>query len=569
MLLSILMYVLPALGVVMVVRAYWRMERDERARRAKEWDEFRRGDQRATLGDRVIGMIAWIFAIWPRLLGAAALVVIGLVLFAGSMEWERAPWRLPLAWTLVTAGLCAWAYGKNYDPANGRRRCPKCWYDYSSLGGTDTCPECGHEPRNLAELRRTRPSRGWMMATPVLLVLAYLTHMLPIVARTSWRSFVPTDVLIWGYDVLPDSLIVGPQPGSLVGRRYSSSTWFFMEERVWRMGVRAMVEGQSVAALERAAWFAPISDSGDARDRQMRNVARVVANEVEAGTATVATSDALLRIQLANARVAEPDYVRDEIDVDEAHRYGEIIAKEPTAKYAYILSVTMAYFHVDDAAVVTQVEDVVRDSSRTDEDRVAAAAHLGLLCGGSGVAVGLPEAELATYRTVAEVFAAEQLGRSTNYYARLQSYGTLTPDDNEAGRVAREAFASEDAEKIRGAIAALKENQRVGELLSPWAFHLPGLGKVASEYPALRKDALAIALHLNSSGPDFSGAILAALKSSDGEERLLAIRMMRSGTPPAEVWPILQQIRQDAAGDPLRRRELQFVEVLLEEQKGN
>lgn len=558
------MYVLPALGVVMVVRAYWRMNRDSDARRVKEWDEFRRGDERVTLGARAIRLAAWIFAIWRRLLGAGALIVVGLVLFAGSMEWERAPWRLPLAWILVTAGLCAWAYAKNYDPANGRRRCPKCWYDYSALGGTDTCPECGHEPRNLAELRRTRPSRGWMMATPVLLVLAYLTHMLPIVARTSWRSFVPTDVLVWGYDVLPDTLIVGPEPGSLVERFDFVSTWFFMEERVWRMGVRAMMEGQSVAALERAAWFAPIGDSADQANRLMRNVARVVANEVEDGTATVVTSDSLLRIQFTDLRAAEANDVRGEIDVDEAHRYGVIIAKAPTAKYAYILSATLVYFQVDDDEIFALVEAVVRDPNRTDADRIAAAAHLGLLCGGSGVAVGLPEAELAAYRTVAEVFAAEQLGRRSDYYDRIQSYMTLTPGDNEAGRVAREAFASEDAEKIRGAIAALTENRRVDVLLSPWAFHVTGLGKVASEYPALRKDALAIALHMNSSGPEFDGAILAGLKSSDGEERLIAIRMFRAArTPLDEAWPILEQIRQDAAGDPLRRRELEWVEFLL------
>lgn len=560
---SILMYLLPALGVVLIARAYWRMERDERAVRVKEWEEFRRGDDRVSAGTRLIRVVAWLFAIWRVLLLAGVMAFIGLVLATASMEWKRAPWRLPLTLILVTAGLCAWVFGKSFDPANGRRRCPKCWYDYSALGGTDKCPECGHEPRNLAELHKARPSRGWMMAAPALLVMAYLAHMVPIVARTSWRSFVPTDVLIWGYDVLPDTLIVGPEAGSLVSRHCSASTWFFMEERVWRMGVRAMMEGQSVAALERAAMFPTICETADERDRLMRNIARVVSREVEAGTATVATSDWVLRSQIGNVRLPYANGLRGELDSGEARHYAAIIVEEPTANYAYILSVTMAYFHVDNAAVFAQVEAVVRDPKRTEQDRIAAAAHLGLLSGGSGVGVGLPEPELTAYRTVAELFAAEQVGRRTDYYDRMQSYATITPEDNEAGRIAREAFTSGDVERIRGAIAALTENRRVDVLLSPWAFHVTGLGKVASEYPALRKDAMAIALHLNSSGPEFDGVILAGLKSSDGEERLLAIRMMRSGTPPAEAWPILERIVQDAAADPLRRRERELAEFLL------
>lgn len=554
------MYVLPALGVVMVVRAYWRMNRDSDARRVKEWDEFRRGDERVTLGERTIRLVAWFFAIWRRLLGAGALVVVGLVLFAGSMEWERAPWRLPLAWILVTAGLCAWAYGKNYDPANGRRRCPKCWYDYSALGGTDTCPECGHEPRNLAELRRTRPSRGWMMATPLFLVLAYLTHMLPIVARTSWRSFVPTDVLVWGYDVLPDTLIVGPEPGSLVERFDFVSTWFFLEERVWRMGVRAMVEGRSVAALERAALFGASGAIPAENDAIMRNIARVVANEVEAGTATVATSNSLLAVQKVLVLSIAPGEQRSAIESNEVHRYGVIIAKEPTAKYAYILSIALAYFNVDDERVFALVEAVVRDPNRTDADRIAAAAHLGLLCGGSGVAVGLPEAELTAYRTVAEVFAAEQLGRSTAFYEGMTSLAGPTYPENKFAMAARDAFSGQDMERMRGAIMALEESWRAPLPFFAHSSDLVGLGRVASEHPELRKSALILAAKSACRGDEYDPAVLAGLQSSDAAERVASLHiLLRRGTPLAGAAEILERLKDEVAIDPTRKAEADLI----------
>src|SRR5262245_32422096 len=55
-----------------------------------------------------------------------------------------------------------------FDPARGRRRCPKCWYDMSGAPAA-RCPECGQEIRGDRDLARTRHSRGLVLIGLVLL----------------------------------------------------------------------------------------------------------------------------------------------------------------------------------------------------------------------------------------------------------------------------------------------------------------------------------------------------------------------------------------------------------------
>ena len=41
------------------------------------------------------------------------------------------------------------------DRAQGRKRCPKCWYDMSSADSL-SCPECGNDAKREADLLNTR-----------------------------------------------------------------------------------------------------------------------------------------------------------------------------------------------------------------------------------------------------------------------------------------------------------------------------------------------------------------------------------------------------------------------------
>lgn len=145
----------------------------------------------------IVGPIACVAGV-----GLCAFVV-GAIAFDGQeFRWSMIP---PLV--LVVFAAAALVVGIRWDKANGRRRCPKCWYDYAGLGDAAACPECGHVPTSARALARTRRSRPIMLAAPVLLIAAWLAHVTPVAMRTSWRAFVPTTVLIGFFEYMPRTVL--------------------------------------------------------------------------------------------------------------------------------------------------------------------------------------------------------------------------------------------------------------------------------------------------------------------------------------------------------------------------
>lgn len=145
----------------------------------------------------IVGPIACVAGV-----GLCAFVV-GAIAFDGQeFRWSMIP---PLV--LVVFAAAALVVGIRWDRANGRRRCPKCWYDYAGLGDAAACPECGHVPTSARALARTRRSRPIMLAAPVLLIAAWLAHVTPVAIRTSWRAFVPTTVLIGFFEYMPQTVL--------------------------------------------------------------------------------------------------------------------------------------------------------------------------------------------------------------------------------------------------------------------------------------------------------------------------------------------------------------------------
>jgi hypothetical protein len=125
----------------------------------------------------------------------------------------------------VTLGAIVVAW--RADPARGRRRCPKCWYDFAGLSGLK-CPECGHEAWDESELGKTRRSVGMALVGVLLLLAAWLVTMWPSVQRKGLLGVTPTWVLIAFWEKLPDSYLYGfsgregeiPSEGPLCARLY-------------------------------------------------------------------------------------------------------------------------------------------------------------------------------------------------------------------------------------------------------------------------------------------------------------------------------------------------------------
>lgn len=129
------------------------------------------------------------------------------------------------------------------DRANGRRRCPRCWYDLAYSPGM-TCAECGYTGRTEADFQRTRRRYGQAAAAILVCVLvAGVVH--ERVNRGGWTSTLPAGILI---SILPLS---SDHQGDL------------FKELERRISNDALSEAQLARLMRRAAegdWFASPMD---------------------------------------------------------------------------------------------------------------------------------------------------------------------------------------------------------------------------------------------------------------------------------------------------------------------
>lgn len=180
--------------------------------------------------------------------------VIGVVALEGEpFRWSAVP---PIMLIIFAAG--ALAVGFRWDKARGRRRCPKCWYDYAGLSDAAACPECGRVPNSARALARTRRSRAIMLAAPVLLIAAWLTHITPIAMQTSWRAFVPTTVLIGFYEYMPRTVLSKnwrANDASLEGRLIHGDIAQWQREWLTRRSLRLLSNSSDPKTCAFALYF--------------------------------------------------------------------------------------------------------------------------------------------------------------------------------------------------------------------------------------------------------------------------------------------------------------------------
>lgn len=219
-----------------------------------------------------------------------ALVVAGFNLWRVWGRWGRlesdfawvTPWHTA-GFVLAAALLGLAARGLYGDPARGRARCPRCWYDMS--GGGHACPECGRRIASPAALLRRR--RWWRLVSIAALGLVVVVPGLmgvPRVQREGWRGLVPTTVMIAGLPWLPDTLVAddGRMRGTLRDRMGQHDMWSWQHRWVRARATTLMLRDPRSDAFRRGhaivhcrdldlARFAPvflgwlISDEADLR----------------------------------------------------------------------------------------------------------------------------------------------------------------------------------------------------------------------------------------------------------------------------------------------------------------
>lgn len=115
------------------------------------------------------------------------------------------------AGTIASLGLSGGLalVGFRFDPALGRRRCPKCWYDLSGTKGL-LCPECGHEAGSERRLYRTRRSRITIAIAVLPLLVVPVVMRVMYAWKVGWVGLVPTTVMVVAWDVLPESVVGSP-----------------------------------------------------------------------------------------------------------------------------------------------------------------------------------------------------------------------------------------------------------------------------------------------------------------------------------------------------------------------
>jgi hypothetical protein len=153
--------------------------------------------------------------------------------------------------------------------ANASRtpRCPRCRFDLSHMtvhGGEPRgkqCTECGRHVRSLRELFKSRWDRRvtWLiLLTPL---IAYMAFCADRVQKHGRMGFFPTTLMIAGFDMLPDALIMhdwtlnAPKHYSLINRKDAGDLWGWQREWLERTAAKHIQSPVSVQGMIRSLSF--------------------------------------------------------------------------------------------------------------------------------------------------------------------------------------------------------------------------------------------------------------------------------------------------------------------------
>lgn len=154
---------------------------------------------------------------------------------------------------LVLMGLSAIYVAFRFDPADGRRRCGKCWYDMSATPGL-RCTECGREARNEKALLRTRRAPGLLVITVVIFASAYALYLVPKVRERGWGAAAPTTALIIGLPWWSNEMVFFG-PSSLRERLYEDEVWKWQESLLEWRAARVVTRSEDLETIARASRF--------------------------------------------------------------------------------------------------------------------------------------------------------------------------------------------------------------------------------------------------------------------------------------------------------------------------
>lgn len=158
-----------------------------------------------------------------------------------------------LAWFLSIGAfaaivVCTAIAAKSFagDPANGRRRCPRCWHELGPTGAR--CSECGHAVANERDVTRTR-RRPWRGVAAILAILG-----IGVAARVRFLDSGP-------WSIAPTSLLLRATP-LISGAGYRSAPWELaqraqtglLDDAQLREALALAIQGDGDAPPATAAW---------------------------------------------------------------------------------------------------------------------------------------------------------------------------------------------------------------------------------------------------------------------------------------------------------------------------
>lgn len=125
--------------------------------------------------------------------------------YAADMDSGRVLWLIA-ATSIALAGLALAMWALRGEPARGRRRCPRCWYDMSGTAGLQ-CPECGRVAGRESALRRARPRWMHAGAGAVLIALGLFASRPVLFTWNTWAGVLPLSAWrIWVPVMDPDAV---------------------------------------------------------------------------------------------------------------------------------------------------------------------------------------------------------------------------------------------------------------------------------------------------------------------------------------------------------------------------
>ncbi len=185
-------------------------------------------------------------------------------------------------------GLALAAWGWRGEPARGRRRCPRCWYDMSRLRGAAgetvlICPECGHDAGSERRLYRARRRRWTMRVGVMLALIGWFGQTVPRGLREGWLGLVPTTVLIAGAEWLPTSWYErSPSPFSGLMDMRLDQGWGWQGR--WNSHRMRAIAMRSTDPARLSIALSLLQPAGDSRDAKLiERVLRLLADRSVSG----------------------------------------------------------------------------------------------------------------------------------------------------------------------------------------------------------------------------------------------------------------------------------------------